>query len=191
VVSASASVLVGREFLAVSYQDLVNWYCSLLTRRTVYGRAAGNSPRTTTKINKWKGTWNCRNSVVALQDHCSYKTPTTNHHIKQTFVRVESLLPCEFVSALIFPFSACSLAWVVFLLGWRYSITFHERVRSIEGGCASRPEMDNDDLATSEYIGMLNLSEPWESENWKPIQLLAPVKVAANRTKPWICSRLI
>jgi len=21
---------------------------------------------------------------VALQDHCSYKAPTTNHHIKQT-----------------------------------------------------------------------------------------------------------
>jgi len=24
------------------------------------------------------------NSVVALQDHGSYKAPTTNHHIKQT-----------------------------------------------------------------------------------------------------------
>jgi len=31
---------------AGSYQDLVNWYCSLLTRRTVYGRAAGNTTRT-------------------------------------------------------------------------------------------------------------------------------------------------
>jgi len=30
---------------------------------------------------------------------------------------------------------------------------------------------------------MLNLSEPRESENRKPIQLLAPVEVAANRTK--------
>jgi len=46
VVSASASVLVGREFSAGSYQDLINWYCSLLTRCTVYGRAAGNTSRT-------------------------------------------------------------------------------------------------------------------------------------------------
>ena len=71
-----------------SYQDLVNLYCSLLTRRTVYGRAAGNSPRTTTIINKWNETWKTwkRNSVMALQDHCSYKAPTTNHHIKQTFL---------------------------------------------------------------------------------------------------------
>ena len=85
VVSASASVLVGREFSSAgSNQDLVNWYCSLLTRRTVYRGAAGTSPRTTTKINKWNETWNCSNSVVALQDHCSYKAPTTNHHIKQT-----------------------------------------------------------------------------------------------------------
>jgi len=37
------------------------------------------------------------------------------------------------------------------LLAWRYSIIFHERAQSIEGGCASRPEMDNDDLETSEY----------------------------------------
>ena len=27
---------------------------------------------------------NCTNSVLALQDHCSCKAPTTNHHIKQT-----------------------------------------------------------------------------------------------------------
>ena len=77
-----------------SYQDLVNWYCSLLTRRTVYGRAAGNSTRTTTKINKWNEPWNCRNSVVALQDHCSYKAPTTNHHIKQ--VDVSMFASCRF-----------------------------------------------------------------------------------------------
>ena len=70
---------------------------------------------------------------------------------RKAFVRVESLLPCEFVSALIFLFSACALAWVVFLRGWRYSITFHERARSIEGMCASLPEMDDDDLDTSEY----------------------------------------
>jgi len=62
-------------------------------------------------------------------------------------------LPCDLVSALIFylPFSACSLALVAFLLGWRYSIIFHERARSIEGGCSSRPGMDDDDLDTSEY----------------------------------------
>jgi len=24
-----------------------------------------------------------RNSVVALQDHCSYKAPTANHHFKK------------------------------------------------------------------------------------------------------------
>ena len=92
-VSASASVLVGRELSAGSYQDLVNWYCSLLTRRTVYGRAAGNSPRTTTTINQWNETWNCRNSVVALQDHCSYKAPTTNHHIKHFVLNVTSPWP--------------------------------------------------------------------------------------------------
>jgi len=32
--------------VARSYQDLVNWYCSLLIRRTVCGRAAGNTSRT-------------------------------------------------------------------------------------------------------------------------------------------------
>ena len=96
VVSASASVLVGREFSSAgSNQDLVNWYCSLLTRRTVYGRAAGNSPRTTTtKINKWNDIWNCRNSVVALLDHCSYKALTTNHHIKQ--VGLSMFASCQF-----------------------------------------------------------------------------------------------
>jgi len=31
---------------ARSYQDLVNWYCSHLTRHTVCGRTAGNTPRT-------------------------------------------------------------------------------------------------------------------------------------------------
>ena len=44
----------------------------------------------------------------------------------KAFVCVEGLLPREFVSALIFyfPFSACSLVWVVFWLGWRTEI-FH------------------------------------------------------------------
>jgi len=83
--------------LAGSYQDLVNWYCSLLTRRTVYGRAA-ELPYTIRCTEELQGTQsehktnqpseneprNCTISVLALQDHCSYKAPTTNHHIKQT-----------------------------------------------------------------------------------------------------------
>jgi len=51
--------------------------CSLLNRRTVSGRAAGNKPRTQ------KQTRNCTNSIVALQDQYSYKAPTTNHYIKK------------------------------------------------------------------------------------------------------------
>jgi len=35
-----------REFSAGSYQDLVNWYCSLFTRRTVCGQAKGSTSRT-------------------------------------------------------------------------------------------------------------------------------------------------
>jgi len=54
VVNASASVLVDRVFLAGPYQDFVNWYCSLLTRRTVYGRAVGTTTRTRNKPSeKW------------------------------------------------------------------------------------------------------------------------------------------
>ena len=70
--------------LARSYQDHVNWYCSFLTMRTVCRRAAGNTPRTQ-KQTEWNETRNCTNSVVALLDHCSYKVPTTNHHIKKKF----------------------------------------------------------------------------------------------------------
>jgi len=85
VVSASASVLVGARvrLSAGSYQDLINWYCSLLTRRTVCGRAAGNTPRSQTQT-EWHESRNWTNSVLALQDHCCYKAPTTNHHIIQT-----------------------------------------------------------------------------------------------------------
>jgi len=64
---------------AGSYQDLVNWYCSLLARRTVCRGAARNTRRT------FKQTRNC--TVVALQDHCSYTAPTTNHHIKKATIR--------------------------------------------------------------------------------------------------------
>ena len=75
--------------MAGSYQALVNWYCSLLTRRTVYGRAAGNTIRTQNQPSENEPS-NCTISVLALQDHCSYKAPTTNHHIKPV------LLTCLF-----------------------------------------------------------------------------------------------
>jgi len=104
VVSASASVLV---LSTGSYQDVINWYCSLLTRRTVCGRAAGNTLRTQ-KQPEWKSV-NAeivRNSVLALQDHCSYKAPTTNHHIKQTFDQLRCCI-CFRVSLL-----ACSAPWL-------------------------------------------------------------------------------
>jgi len=45
---------------------LVNWYCSLLTRRTVCGRAARNTPKTQ-KQTAWNEARNCTNSVLALQ----------------------------------------------------------------------------------------------------------------------------
>jgi len=48
----------------------------------VCGWAAANTPRTQ-KQTEWNETRNCTNSVVALQDQCSYKAPTTNHHIKK------------------------------------------------------------------------------------------------------------
>ena len=51
VVSASASVLVGREF--GSYHNLANWYFSLLTRCV----GAGNTPRTQ-KQTVWNGSRN-------------------------------------------------------------------------------------------------------------------------------------
>jgi len=54
VVSASASVLAGREFSAGSYQDLVNSFCSLLTRRTVRRRVAGNTTRKPNKRSQIK-----------------------------------------------------------------------------------------------------------------------------------------
>jgi len=66
---------------ARSCQDLVNWYCNPLTRRTLCRRAAGNTPRT--KKNDWTETRICTNSVVVLQDHCRYTAPATNHHIKK------------------------------------------------------------------------------------------------------------
>ena len=52
------------------YQDLVNWCCSLLTRRTVCGRAAGNSPKPRKKTSQLKPdivqtqTWRYKTIVV-------------------------------------------------------------------------------------------------------------------------------
>jgi len=34
-----------------------------------------------------------QNSDLALQDHCSYKAPTTNHYIKQTKKRIKRMRP--------------------------------------------------------------------------------------------------
>jgi len=34
---------------------------------------------------------------VALQDHCSYKAPTTNHHVKQTKQCLFQLFPALMV----------------------------------------------------------------------------------------------
>ena len=53
-----------------SYQHLANWYCSLLTRRTVCGRAAGNTPRTHNKASEMKPdivltqSWRYKTTVV-------------------------------------------------------------------------------------------------------------------------------
>jgi len=44
------------------------------TKRTVWGRAAGNTLRTQ-KQTQWNETRSCTNAVVALQDHCSHKCP--------------------------------------------------------------------------------------------------------------------
>ena len=55
---------------AGSYQDFVDWYCSLLTRRTVCGRAAGNTPRTQNKASDMKPdivqaqSWRYKTTVV-------------------------------------------------------------------------------------------------------------------------------
>jgi len=91
------SVLVGGEFnswptlgrvlLQSLVQDLANWYCSLLTRRMVCGRAAESTLRTQ-KQTEWNETRICTNTVVALQDHCSHKTPTKHHIKKMSFCRV-------------------------------------------------------------------------------------------------------
>ena len=69
---------------AGSYQDLVNWYFGLLTRRTVYGKSCRELTQNIKTSRVKMKPEIVHNSVVALQDHGSYKAPTTNHHIKQT-----------------------------------------------------------------------------------------------------------
>jgi len=44
----------------------------------VCGRAAGNTPRTQ-KQTEWNETRNCKNSIVALQDHSSFMTFKHKH----------------------------------------------------------------------------------------------------------------
>ena len=79
VVSASASVLVGREFDSwPGLTKTLNWYCSFLTRRTVCGSAAGNTTRTHKKTRELKQQL-YKLSRSATRP-CSYKAPTTNHH---------------------------------------------------------------------------------------------------------------
>jgi len=43
-----------------SCQDFLSWYCSLFTRRTVCGRAGGNTPRTQIQI-EWNESRECTN----------------------------------------------------------------------------------------------------------------------------------
>ena len=69
VISASPSVLVGRDFDfwpgLGSYQDLVNRHCILLTGRTVCGRTAGNTSRTQNKPEIVQAqSWRYKNMVV-------------------------------------------------------------------------------------------------------------------------------
>jgi len=62
------------------YQDLTNWYCSLLTMRTLCGRAAGTIQNA--KQTEANDTRPCTKSLVALQGHCSYNAPS-KHNMKQ------------------------------------------------------------------------------------------------------------
>jgi len=81
---------------AGSNQDLVNWYCSLLTRRTVCGRAAGNtlstqnrSERNATEIAQTQS-WRYKTLVVIK---CLLPTTITN---KQTKVGLSMFASCQF-----------------------------------------------------------------------------------------------
>jgi len=66
--SAFDSVLVGLE---LNLGTLSNWYCRLITRVTVSGRAAGTIPNS--QQNEPNDSRSCKHSVVTLQDRYSYK----------------------------------------------------------------------------------------------------------------------
>jgi len=87
VVSASASVLVGPRvrLSAGSYQDLINWYCSLLTGRTVCGRAAGNTPRTQKQTE-----WIRMNAEVVQTQSWRYRTIVVVKRQQQTTISYPS-----------------------------------------------------------------------------------------------------
>jgi len=77
VLRASASVLAGREFgswLGLT-KTLQNGTAAFLPDAQCAEELQGTHPEHKKKPG------NSTNSVVALQDHCSYKAPTTNQHI--------------------------------------------------------------------------------------------------------------
>ena len=76
VVSASASVLVGREF---DLGRVLPRPCKLILQPSYQGRGVRESCREHKNKPSENEPRNCINSVLALQDHCSYKVPTTNH----------------------------------------------------------------------------------------------------------------
>ena len=76
---------------AGSYQDFVNWHCGLLTRRTVYGKSCRELTQNIKTSRVKMKPEIVRNSVVALQDHGSYKAPT-----QQTTISNKALLTCLF-----------------------------------------------------------------------------------------------
>jgi len=85
VVSASASVLVGQSDslpgFTKTFQDLVNWVCSLFTRRTVGGRVAGTIQKAKIECSDIRP---CKNSVVVLQTSCCHIAPP-KRYIKTLF----------------------------------------------------------------------------------------------------------
>jgi len=64
-------------FGAGSYQDSVNWYCSPSYQAHVVRKSCRELTQKTNQLSKMKPDI-VQNSVVALQDHCSYKAMPTN-----------------------------------------------------------------------------------------------------------------
>jgi len=78
---------------AGSYEDLVCWYCSLLTRHTVYRRAAGNTPRTQKK----KKPSEMKPEIVQTQSW-RYKTIAVIKRQQQTTIsKKKSQSECRFL----------------------------------------------------------------------------------------------